>query len=201
MRTFKRTVPDIKTSDLKNFSKYFNQMQFKGILEDDNIYAIDQESFRDAKNIYVDSNERLVSRPTLQKEKLPENAVPYQYELDIPYPFALVSPQNSETHAIQIIPAWMFMYDMFAITRNGGKFKKRDKRKTKIQNIEFDPLAPDTMQEILFALDRIIGLTAIYLKQNDLILKYFNWQKIIFIRIQLLILLWKIIFAKKDTEL
>ena len=91
----------------------------------------------------------------------------YQYELDIPYPFALVSPQNSETHAIQIIPAWMFMYDMFAITRNGGKFKKRDKRKTKIQNIEFDPLAPDTMQEILFALDRIIGLTAIYLKQNN----------------------------------
>ena len=91
----------------------------------------------------------------------------YQYELDIPYPFALVSPQNSETHAIQIIPAWMFMYDMFAITRNGGKFKKRDKRKTKIQNIEFDPLAPDTMQEILFALDRIIGLTAVYLKQNN----------------------------------
>lgn len=82
MRTFKRTVPDIKTSDLKNYGKYFNQMQFKGILEDDNIYAIDQESFRDTKNVYVDWNDRLVSRPTLQKEKLPENAVPYQYELD-----------------------------------------------------------------------------------------------------------------------
>ena len=91
----------------------------------------------------------------------------YQYELDIAYPFSLVSPPHSETQAIQIIPAWMFMYDMFAITRNGGKFKKRDKRKTKVQNIEFDPLAPDTMQEILFALDRIIGLTAVYLKQND----------------------------------
>ena len=89
----------------------------------------------------------------------------YQYELDIPYPFALVSPPHSESQAIQIIPAWLFLYDMFAITRNGGKFKKRDKRKTKIQNIEFDPLAPDTMQEILFALDRIIGLTAVYLKQ------------------------------------
>ncbi len=91
----------------------------------------------------------------------------YQYELDIVYPFSLVSPPHSETQTIQIIPAWMFMYDMFAITRNGGKFKKRDKRKTKIQNIEFDPLAPDTMQEILFALDRIIGLTAIYLIQNN----------------------------------
>lgn len=91
----------------------------------------------------------------------------YQYELDIPYPFALVSPPHSETQAIQIIPAWLFMYDMFAITRNGGKFKKRDKRKTKIQNIEFDPLAPDTMQEILFALDRIIGLTAVYLKKTN----------------------------------
>lgn len=91
----------------------------------------------------------------------------YQYELDIPYPFALVSPSpNGEE--ISISPAWWFMYDMFAITRNKNKFTKRDKRKVKVQNIETDPLAPDTMQEVLSAIDRIIGLTADYLKKNNL---------------------------------
>ena len=59
------------------------------------------------------------------------------------------------------------MYDMFAITRNKEKFLKRDKRKKKLQFIETDPLAPDTMQEIMNALDRIIGLTVGYLKATD----------------------------------
>ncbi|MCQ2588930.1 MAG: DUF4954 family protein [Treponema sp.] len=89
----------------------------------------------------------------------------YQHELDIPYPFALVSPGEKTDEAITIIPAFWFMYDMFAITRNKNKFAKRDKRKVKVQNIEFDPLAPDTMQEVMEALNRIIGLTAEYLKE------------------------------------
>ena len=91
----------------------------------------------------------------------------YQYELDIPYPFALVAPGSNGSPKISIIPAWWFMYDMFAITRNKDKFLKRDKRVTKVQNIETDPLAPDTMQEVMSALDRIIGLTAGYLKSID----------------------------------
>ncbi len=91
----------------------------------------------------------------------------YQYELDIPYPFALVAPGNNGSQKISIIPAWWFMYDMFAITRNKDKFTKRDKRKKKIQFIETDPLAPDTMQEVMAALDRIIGLTAGYLKTTN----------------------------------
>lgn len=89
----------------------------------------------------------------------------YQHELDIPYPFALVSPGEKSDEAITIIPAFWFMYDMFAITRNKNKFAKRDKRKTKIQNIEFDPMAPDTMQEIMAAMERLISLTAVYLKE------------------------------------
>ena len=88
----------------------------------------------------------------------------YQYELDIPYPFALVAPGNNGSAKISIIPAWWFMYDMFAITRNKNKFIKRDKRVKKVQVIESDPLAPDTMQEVMLALDRLIGLTAGYLK-------------------------------------
>lgn len=91
----------------------------------------------------------------------------YQYELDIPYPFSLISPGTNGNMSIFIIPAWWFLYDMYAITRNKEKFTKRDKRKVKIQNIETDPFAPDTMQEILFAINRIISLTADYLKKNN----------------------------------
>ena len=108
----------------------------------------------------------------------------YQYELYIPYPFALVSHITggvggglSKTgvvgaggadgnQAISIIPAWWFMYDMFAIARNKNKFKVRDKRVVKAQKIEADPLAPDTMEEILYALDRLVNLTTEYLRKN-----------------------------------
>ena len=83
----------------------------------------------------------------------------YQQELNICYPFSLVAPGKDSSNAINIIPAWWFMYDMFAIVRNRYKFKKRDKRAVKIQNIEMDPLAPDTMQEVLAAIARIIELT------------------------------------------
>jgi len=91
----------------------------------------------------------------------------YQYELDIKYPFALVAPGTNGSSAITIIPAWWYMYDMFAITRNKNKFLKRDKRVIKVQNIETDPLAPDTMQEVMAALDRIINNTALYLQAQN----------------------------------
>lgn len=91
----------------------------------------------------------------------------YQYELDILYPFSLVAPGTNGNPAVTIIPAWWYMYDMFAITRNKNKFLNRDKRKTKVQNIETDPLAPDTMQEIMFALNRIINFTAEYLQKTN----------------------------------
>jgi len=40
---------------------------------------------------------------------------------------------------------------MYALARNSWKFHKRDKRKGKFQNIEFDSLAPDTIEEIFNA--------------------------------------------------
>lgn len=91
----------------------------------------------------------------------------YQHELDIQYPFSLISPGESAGSPIHIIPAWWFMYNMFAIIRNKYKFSKRDKRFIKIQNIENDPFAPDTMQETAEALHRIINLTASQLSQLD----------------------------------
>ena len=91
----------------------------------------------------------------------------YQCELNINYPFSLVSI-NSTDQAISIIPAYWFQYNMFAMARNNSKFQKRDKRVVKAQYIETDPLAPDTMQEIVESLYRIIKLTARTLKYDDL---------------------------------
>ena len=82
MRTFKRNMSEIDTS-IANTTKYFNQMEFKGIVEDDNIYALDQQSFRDAKNIYADSTGRLVSRKTLQVDELPEEIKTALYDADL----------------------------------------------------------------------------------------------------------------------
>lgn len=89
----------------------------------------------------------------------------YQQELDILYPFSLVA-QDKNSEVINIIPAWWFLYDMYAISRNNYKFLNRDKRVNKVQHIEFNPLAPDTIQEVCFSIKRIIFLT-----QEQIILK------------------------------
>ena len=91
----------------------------------------------------------------------------YQCELNITYPFSLVSI-NSTEQAISIIPAYWFQYNMFAMARNNSKFQKRDKRAVKAQHIETDPFAPDALQEIMSSLNRIIKLTARTLKYDDL---------------------------------
>ena len=91
----------------------------------------------------------------------------YQCELNITYPFSLVSI-NSTEQAISIIPAYWFQYNMFAMARNNSKFQKRDKRAIKAQHIETDPFAPDALQEIMSSLNRIIKLTAQTLKYDDL---------------------------------
>jgi len=86
----------------------------------------------------------------------------YQHELNITYPFSLVAPGGTD-EPVHIVPAYWFLFNMFAIARNNYKFRKRDNRIIKVQHIETDPLAPDTMQEIMQALNRIIELTGVYL--------------------------------------
>lgn len=67
MITYKRNVPEINTNKkLNNDIKYVNYSTFKGIVESSNIFAVDQESLVDAKNVYVDEEGHLVSRPTVQ---------------------------------------------------------------------------------------------------------------------------------------
>ncbi len=74
----------------------------------------------------------------------------YLYELDIPFPFALLN-NDLEHNRLEIMPAYWWMYNMFALERNIWKFYNRDKRLVKTQHIEFEALAPDTTEEIIHA--------------------------------------------------
>ena len=75
----------------------------------------------------------------------------YPAELNIPIPFSLVSNDISKNELI-VLPAYWFMYNMYALARNSWKYVDRDKRTERIQHIEYDYLAPDTVNEILHAL-------------------------------------------------
>ena len=74
----------------------------------------------------------------------------YPAELDIPLPFSLLN-NNASADQLEVFPAFWWLYNMYALARNSWKFNKRDKRINKIQKIEFDSLAPDTIEEIIKA--------------------------------------------------
>ena len=72
----------------------------------------------------------------------------YPSELNIMLPFSLVN-NNTSKNELEVMPAYWWMYNMYALARNTSKYVSRDKRKRKIQNIEFETLAPDTVEEII----------------------------------------------------
>ncbi len=71
----------------------------------------------------------------------------YPYELNIPIPFCLVSNDVSEDRLI-LNPGYWFRHNMYALARNAWKYHHRDQRKHPVQKIEFDYLAPDTINEM-----------------------------------------------------
>jgi len=83
----------------------------------------------------------------------------YPAELDIPLPFSLLN-NNVSKDQLEVMPAYWWLYNMYALARNSWKFQDRDKRFSKVQHIEFDPFAPDTMEEVFSALRLIEIWTA-----------------------------------------
>lgn len=145
MQTIKRmpqTVSEKLGSNIIKGTKYFNQMNFSGIKQDDNIYAIDQNSSRDAENVFVDDNQRLVSRPSLQASELPDHPVAYfDVQPDpiifsansvVPSNYRLYDIKNFETCTLYIsksilevdisttdIPDLHYLYYIFAVPKDG----------------------------------------------------------------------------------
>jgi hypothetical protein len=74
----------------------------------------------------------------------------YPAELNIQLPFSLLN-NNVSKDQLEVMPAYWWMYNMYALARNSWKFQNRDKRRNKTQHIEFDAFAPDTVEEIFVA--------------------------------------------------
>ncbi|MDP4284787.1 MAG: DUF4954 family protein [Bacteroidota bacterium] len=82
----------------------------------------------------------------------------YPYEMNIPLPFSLVSNDVANDKLV-LMPGYWFMYNMYALARNAWKFADRDKRTEKIQRLEFDYLAPDTINEMFTAIELLSKLS------------------------------------------
>src|SRR5690349_18008759 len=91
----------------------------------------------------------------------------YSYELNIPIPFSLVSV-DVEKEQLVVMPAYWFMYNMYALARNSWKYADRDKLIQPIQQMEYDYLAPDTINEMFNALSMFEYFTgkAFYKKEK-----------------------------------
>ena len=83
----------------------------------------------------------------------------YAAELDVPLPFSLVS-DDVAGNRLQIMPGYWWLYNMYALARNSSKFAAGDTRKRKVQNIEFETLAPDTVEEMFAAMALLERWTA-----------------------------------------
>jgi hypothetical protein len=93
----------------------------------------------------------------------------YPAELDVGLPFSLVANDPSRDRLL-LMPAYWWLYNMYALVRNAWKFASRDTRRTRTQHIEFDFLAPDTVEEIFTArelLERWTGQAVLRAKRRS----------------------------------
>ena len=132
MITFKRSTPTIDTT-LANTSKYLNQMQFTGITEENNLFVTDQQSARDAVNVYTDIDGHFVSRPTLQKDKTIDKTV---NDLIENYNHKLVELYSIGIGKLYITVNTNDLYSAIIVTEIGATYELSDLPKYHISIIE-----------------------------------------------------------------
>jgi hypothetical protein len=75
----------------------------------------------------------------------------YPTELNVPFPFSLISNDVTNDRLV-IMPGYWFLYNLYALARNSWKYVDRDKRTERFQQLEYDFLAPDTVNEMFHSL-------------------------------------------------
>ena len=91
----------------------------------------------------------------------------YTSELNIPIPFSLVSNDVTNNQLV-VMPGYWFLYNMYALARNSWKYTDRDKRIDKTQTLEFDFLAPDSVNELVQSITLLQKFTGkAWLKKED----------------------------------
>ncbi|MEO7834675.1 MAG: DUF4954 family protein, partial [Ginsengibacter sp.] len=99
----------------------------------------------------------------------------YPFEMNIQLPFCLVS-NDVTNNKLVLMPGYWFLYNMYALERNAWKFEDRDKRTEKIQRLEFNYLAPDTINEMFTAID-ILSKLKIDKNGNAIMVEVENSQR------------------------
>lgn len=90
----------------------------------------------------------------------------YGSEISNPLPFSLIS-QDLVKDRLQVMPAYWFMYNLYGLCRNEWKYRKRDQRTEKTQELELGFLAPDSVNEMFEALGILAEHTGkAYLQQE-----------------------------------
>lgn len=82
VRTINRqpyTVKQLDYGDVKY--KFFNHSNWKGVCDDKNYLGVDQETFADSKNVYVDSEGLLKSRPSVKQYVMTQEGLQEIYDL------------------------------------------------------------------------------------------------------------------------
>ncbi len=110
--------------------------------------------------VSIKHNTRLASFSILAKGD-------YAYEMNIPLPFSLISIDQANDRLV-VMPAYWFLYNLYALARNSWKYADRDKRKEQIQFLENDYLAPDSVNEMFDALKWMETATGVaYYQHHD----------------------------------
>lgn len=82
VRTINRqpyTVKQLDYGDVKY--KFFNHSNWKGVCDDKNYLGVDQETFADSKNVYVDSEGILKSRPSVKQYVMTQQGLQEIYDV------------------------------------------------------------------------------------------------------------------------
>lgn len=79
-RTVRRSVNSISTNTAENLEEaigYFNFAEFKGLNTNKNYITIDQQSFEEVENVYIDQDQQLHTRPPVKRY----NVIPATYNV------------------------------------------------------------------------------------------------------------------------
>ena len=67
MKTINRSPMSVKQLDYDDVNyKFFNHVNWKGMCEDKNYMGVDQETFAECDNVYIDEDSILKSRPSIK---------------------------------------------------------------------------------------------------------------------------------------
>lgn len=103
----------------------------------------------------------------------------YPAELSIPVPFSLISNDVTRDRLV-VMPAYWFMYNMYALERNRWKYEDRDKRIERVQHLEYNYLAPDSINEIVESIQLFQKFTGeAFFKKNGPQNEYTDYEAII----------------------